>query len=47
MKKYVELKEKIVADEIVKISRRVLALKKAEEGLRHRASELKSKEDTL
>ena len=43
MQKDVELKEKRVADERVKMSRRMQALKKAEEGLRHRASKLKQR----
>ena len=45
MQKDIKLKEMRVADERVKMFRRMQALKKAEEGLRHRASKIKTNKE--
>ena len=47
MQKYVKLKENRVADEIVNMSKRMQALKKAEKDLWYCASKLKSKKEKL
>ena len=47
MQKDFELKDNRVADERVKMSRIMQALKKAEQGLWYRASKLKAKEEKL